>query len=396
MGSTNHGSQTITFGYYTNANQDTWAELNNKVVPTGIYSGGYLTRVSDSEITLSAMVAVLEDATHNVRVKTSSAASITTATLDSGVLSSAHPWIVLRWVYLASVGNYMEVHALSSLSSLLTNDIVVGKVNWAGLVITGFDYADRNDPITQKYTLKVEATEETELYVRLRRGRVISGSAYYNVANQKVGPFVAPTTNSRIDLVYLNTATGVPAILQGVEAASPVAPNHGGKMVLAQVTLAPGVSNITDAVITDTRSDVSVPARVDDDSLQYNASGQLEIKNPFGSAVVYDSGWFEAVTQTEYLKEHNLGSTNVLAQLYFAPDDGGSPDLTQMTLMGCNIDINNDRFHYATSAFSKLTETTVTVYGGYNRVGAYPDLTGPLQARTYASGWLKVVLLKLV
>jgi hypothetical protein len=277
MGSVNHGLQTITFDYYMVAKGGEFSKLFKNAIKTGLYTGGYLTRVSDTEISLSPFTMVIGDsADHLVYVKTSSAASIKTATIDSGSLDSLHPWIVLRWAFANSVNNYVEIHATTKVA-IQENDIVVGKVLWSGTTITGFSCADRSEPKTQDYWLKTEETETSEMYVRVHAGRINTDSAVVDIENQKVGPFVAPASpNSRIDLVYV-TKAGALAIEQGVEAVSPSAPDHGEKVVLSEVTVVNGVTNIAATAIRDTRHFMANHVSIDNYTLKYNASNKLAV-----------------------------------------------------------------------------------------------------------------------
>ena len=65
---------------------------------------------------------------------------------------------------------------------------------------------------------------------------------------------VAPASNPRIDRIVLNPQTDAILIVSGSEAASPVAPPvPAGYLPLARITLIPGITVITNAVITDER-----------------------------------------------------------------------------------------------------------------------------------------------
>jgi hypothetical protein len=76
------------------------------------------------------------------------------------------------------------------------------------------------------------------------------------VPEQKVGPFTVPAyPNSQIDLVYIDT-DGIAKILYGVAApsGSELVPSYSGKLVIAQVRLVNGDSNIPASRITDVRN----------------------------------------------------------------------------------------------------------------------------------------------
>jgi len=254
MGAINHGTQNIVYEYYE---EMTSREVNSRHVgirPRGIYSGGYLTKVSDTSITISPMVVEIGDDDIQVRVKTSNSANLNSETLDSGNISSATPYIVLRRKRVESITNYMEIHAVSSLAAAEATDIIVGKCVFDGATLTGFDYSDRTFLNVQDLFLKVESTGVSEMYVQLRAGKIQNDTRCVFVPEQKVGPFAVPSSpNSRIDLVYVDT-DGTPKILQGTPAVSPSAPNYDRKLVVAQIKLVNGDSSIPSSRITDVRS----------------------------------------------------------------------------------------------------------------------------------------------
>jgi hypothetical protein len=275
MGATDHGTQSITFQYYLEANGELFGERSLGISPVGLYSGGYLTKVSDTEVTLSTLVAEIRDSGNQISVRTAAAATLNSSTLDSGSISSGTPYLVLRWAYAETAANYVEIHALASLSVRQQNDLVIGRCVFSGATLQSFDYADRSEPRIQDRNLQVEATPDTEMYVRLHGGVFNTGDAMLQVGAQKVGPFSVPTAgNSRIDLVYLDF-DGVVSIQQGTAAPSPSAPNYIGKLVLAEVRVVNGDTNITWDRITDTRSFLQHPAIIDENTVGISATGRI-------------------------------------------------------------------------------------------------------------------------
>lgn len=260
MGTTNHGSQSITWSYFLEASAANFGKRLMDVAPVGIYEGGYLTRVNDSRVSLSTFVAELQDGVAQINARTAAAATLDSTTLDGGSISSATPYLVMRWAYTALVANYVEIYAIANLTTALQeHDVVIGKCVFEGATLSSFDYSDRTAPLLQSHTLRVEATLATEMYVQVRGGVVNTGSAKVRIGDQKVGPFVAPASpNSRIDLVYV-TSTGSVAVQQGTAAVSPSAPAYGGKLVLAEVTVVNGDTNLPWSQITDARAFLSYP-----------------------------------------------------------------------------------------------------------------------------------------
>ena len=260
MGSTNHGTQDIHHRYYEEITAENRSKRLLDILPAGIYSGGYLTRVTDSRVSLGTWVAELRDGSSQISVRTAAAATLDSTTLDSGSISSATPYLVMRWGFNTVIANYVEIHALASLSARQENDVVIGRCVFDGATLSSFDYSDRTFPMIQDQNLRVEATSDTEMYVRVRGGVVNIGSAKVRIGDQKVGPFVAPSSpNSRIDLVYV-TSTGALAILQGIAAVSPSVPAYGSKLVVAEILVVNGDTNITWDRITDARAFLAFPS----------------------------------------------------------------------------------------------------------------------------------------
>jgi len=269
---TDIGGQNISLKFGAAGNS---REINERFVdirPTGIYDGGYLTVVDTSHARISALKCEIEDGTHQIRAETT-----TTVTL---VVSSAAPYIVLRWAYTGSNNDYIGLLAVAS-GSIQTYDLIVGKCTFTGGgALNGFLYTERSNPAVVHLFLKVEVAEEGGLYVRVRAGRIQNGKETIQIPDQKSTIFVPPGTNSRIDLVYVDRTTGTVSIdSSGTAAISPVAPNYVGKLVLAEVTLSAGDLSIAASAIEDVRDFTNMSYPVDDSTLNVNATGELEIKS---------------------------------------------------------------------------------------------------------------------
>jgi len=260
MGVTNHGNQDITYNYHEKATAEDFNKRHLDIRLKGIYKGGYLTKAGGSEITLSPFVLEIGDDSEQISSKSSANATLNSGTLDSGTISSATPVIVLRWAFAEQSDNFVEVHAIDSVDNAQDNDVIVGKCLFSGPTLsTEFDYTDRTFLNVQDLFLKVEATTASEMYARVRAGRVQTSSAGVFISEQKVGPFAVPgSINSRIDLVYVDSSGSI-AIQQGAAAPSPSAPDYSGKLVLAEVRLVNGDTNIVQDRITDVRSFITLP-----------------------------------------------------------------------------------------------------------------------------------------
>lgn len=370
MGNNNHGNQTISHGYYeeiTALNRN--ARLSG-IIPVGIYSGGLLSKVSDIEITLSPFVAEISDGTSQIRVKTESNVVINDSTLDSGTISPSTPFIVLRWTYAAEVNNYVEVHAVASVSEALTTDIIVGRIVFSGSSITGFSYSDRT--VTKSHDMYLKPEAYSGMYILLNAGVIHTNSGYLPVSMQIVGPFSVPSSpNSRIDIVYINDS-GTPVIVQGTESTSPVAPSYDGKLVVAEVTLVNGDTYIPASRINDVRS-----------FLTPKAAAASSIKA--SQLAIYDSGWFYATIATNITKAHGLGSIPKFIHVYYSNTSDGSGDV--VPVVGC-LDYLGSGNQRGTTFVLAINSVNV-VLRAQTHLANYYNQSGVQQLPT--TGYLKVI-----
>lgn len=248
----NTGNQTVTLLYHNRADSSVINRRFINIRKTGIYSGGYPTKVDNIHVRLSTLTCEISDGTYQVKISTGSTVTI--------VVGTATPYVVLRWVYTGDeTADYMSILAVATPA---TNDLVIAECTFTGGGnLQGFDYTERTTPNTQDLFLKVEPTEDTELRVRIRAGRVQGSSGFVFVPDQPSNLFTVPTSNSKVYLVYINPDTGVVSIdSTGTAAASPVAPNYKGKLVLAEVTLSSTSTNITADMIRDVRPFLTLPS----------------------------------------------------------------------------------------------------------------------------------------
>lgn len=244
MGAIDYGTQTISQQYFDPADAYKFNKRYVDIRKRGIYRGGYLTKVSDVQVTLSALVAELGDADYQVRVSTAATVTVT--------VSPGTPYVVLRWTYVASVSNYMDVLAVA-LGSIQANDLIIGKCSYSGATLNGFDYADRSTPNTMDLFLKVEPMDPASMRVRVRAGRTSYGTQNLAVDDQQSPLFTAPITNPRIDVIYVDS-DGIVKVLTGTEAASPSAPDYTNKVALAEITLIVAQTTIVESDIRDVRA----------------------------------------------------------------------------------------------------------------------------------------------
>jgi len=354
------GTQEVTLKYYDPANANEVNARFQDIRQTGIYSGGRLTVVDGptKAASLSPLVCEISDGTHQVKVETTTVVSITA--------DVAKPYVVLKWTYSGATSDYMEILNVAAPS---VNELVVAKCSFTGGGdLQGFDYGDisypRSTPNTQDLFLKVEPTEDTELKVRIRAGQVCNVSGVSIVSDQKSDLFTAPSANSKVYLVYIDTSDGTIKIdSSGTEAVSPSPPDYAGKLVLAEITLASTDTNITAAMIKDVRSFVTTPVEPDGVTIERDGStGKLQVVQSsltslnLDNLVHYDSGWFAVTASNSYTKNHSLSSVPRIVLVYISDTNVDGTGYYVQGVTGHNA----DAFTFGTYVYS-ITSTQITV-----------------------------------
>jgi len=323
---TNFGNQTLAINYYDQVNSNEVDTINQGIIQTGIYSGGYLTGVSDVSVSLSLLTCIIGDGTYQVRVQT-------TTVITPFTVSTSTPWVVLRWSYVASANNWMQVVAVAA-GSILSTDLIVGQCVFAGSTLTGFNYSLRTSPMTSTVMLRVEPTDGVaSMYLHVRAGRVNYGASNLIIVDQLTPLFTAPLSGSRIDLVQVNTS-GVVIVTQGVAGGSPVAPNYGNLLTLAEVTLASGQTSITSTSINDVRGQNLVNMA----SLQAYIASQVPT---FGTPSACSTNTVYAAATSGFVNAFmTLGTGGENGQVV-GYTDGANPPVTMWGQMGNNMLANN-------------------------------------------------------
>lgn len=99
------------------------------------------------------------------------------------------------------------------------------------------------------------AASTPNLTVLIDALKIIKADGTLVEQSQQSIAFIAPTVNPRIDRIVIDMLTLVASRVAGTEAASPVAPAiPAGKLPCAQVSLTVGITQITNALITDERT----------------------------------------------------------------------------------------------------------------------------------------------
>lgn len=239
----NLGTQTVTIKYFDPVDDTVMNAIALDIRKRGIYSGGYLTRINNTSVSISALSCEIGDASWQVRVATAVAATIT--------VSTTLTTLVLRWNYTGSASaDYMELLGVAP-GSVLTNDLIVGVCLFSGATLTGFSYTTRANPMVVDLFLKVEPMVPASMYVRIRAGRVNYGIDNYDIPDQ-ILLVTAPVSGTRIDVVQVSQAGAV--ILT---AGTTVAPSYNSLITLAEITTSVGQTSITAISIKDVRNFIS-------------------------------------------------------------------------------------------------------------------------------------------
>ena len=261
----NVGNQLVTVKYYDPVDSEIANKIGRGVRKTGIYSGGYITRVTDTSVTVSALeceIASADGSNNQVNIKTGVGGS---GVITVTGLSALTPYVVIKWTASTDPDtDYMEIVAESAVN-VLSNPywVIVGKCSFPGGTLTpgyGWDSTDkiitRSNPNVQDLFLKVEPTVAASMYVRIRGGRVSYGTSNFDIADQLSPLLLAPPSNSWVVAIQVNTS-GVIVATYGSAAASPTAPAYGGLITLAEITIASGASTVVASNIKDVRGFVS-------------------------------------------------------------------------------------------------------------------------------------------
>lgn len=137
MSVSNNGNQTILFAYKTPAKGREFSKSNRDVILPGIYSGGTLSKIDNSTISISTFSAWFN-------VDTDKAVHITTSTAISLTCSSATPILYMTFTWADSVANYIDFAFRAVGSPAATNEILIGQIGFTGSDVNGtFDYTSR-------------------------------------------------------------------------------------------------------------------------------------------------------------------------------------------------------------------------------------------------------------
>lgn len=146
MASTDNGKQVITFRYQQEGTAEGFNKLLNGVIPTGVISGGELSRLGESNtVNIAKMQMMITDGNVTVHVQTTELATVT--------LDSTTPYVVATFNWMNLVDNYVSFEAVNY-STLITmqNVIILGRGEFEGAnLLNTFDYTRKTwSPYAEK------------------------------------------------------------------------------------------------------------------------------------------------------------------------------------------------------------------------------------------------------
>lgn len=283
MGTTNWGTQNLSYDYNQEATAKLFNIVNYKILPKGIYNGFTISKLSNTSVEISTGICLIEDAINKVcvRIETSDTQNIT--------VSNSTPYIVFRMEWVDSPNIYMDMLSLAY-KDIQETDIIVGKCIYdtSGSTLgVSFDYTRRTDSFfnkqnTQSQYLKVSPTEPPTNKVSITSGVLNSSKGSLLVAG---GDFpdigVSPTVNGRIDIIYVDE-NGDIKILEGADSSSPVAPRYGNRKIIAEIQRGASKSIIVGNEIFPVLTSFDVPPITKDLLIQ-------DVGSAFGSDNVEDA-----------------------------------------------------------------------------------------------------------
>lgn len=137
MSGINLGSQDITFRFKEYAQGKEFDKFLRAILKSGIYEGGTLYKIDNSTIGILPFTAWFN-------IDADKACHIATTTNISLTVLEATPVLYMTYTWVDSVDNYIDFAWKAVGAAAVTNEIIVGKVNFTGSIVDGtFDYTLR-------------------------------------------------------------------------------------------------------------------------------------------------------------------------------------------------------------------------------------------------------------
>lgn len=346
---TNLGNQFLSFDYRQEARARIFNRLLKDIIPPGIYSGGTLNRISDTQVSIDPSVSFIHDASDDsslnlgVRVETQDSQTISFDD-GSGYCDTTRPYLVFRFVWADDEVNYMNMVRVSFSNDpnetdenrILVNDLVVGKVlfeeesegsgNYIIRSSSPFDYTRKTvgylPSLDDRQTELIVSPSETDpKKLSVTSGTLLTSKGRMSVSGGDfpTGGISDTTTYGRRDILYINEDGDV-QYEEGTPAASPQTPDYENKYVLVEIRRGPERNDIvgTDLirVANERRSVISAKrfpiADEDDYFLDDNIEDALKELYEYYSSILAEPGVSDD-TVKDYHIDWGTGSAQVSA-----------------------------------------------------------------------------------
>lgn len=135
------GNQELTFNFYEVARSENFNKVLFKLLPSGIYEGGLLTKKEGetNTVIVAPLIAYIYARNENLGVR------IETASENNEVnaVTPTYPNVVLRLTWQNST--IVQVNCISLANGAIeATDLILGKATFAGSIISGFDYSTKS------------------------------------------------------------------------------------------------------------------------------------------------------------------------------------------------------------------------------------------------------------
>jgi hypothetical protein len=291
----NYGSQTHVWDYRQEARAKGFNQAFCDILPYGLYSGGSLTRISDTVVNVGLLVCIIKsDEADKValRIETQETQDISLAAFTGAAyVNTSLPYIVLRFGWQDVEVNYMDIRAVGwstdpdeiNPDKLHPLDIILGKVLFqetslgSGQYIisiqNSFDLSRRHDVFIKETEVvsgqfRVSHSELDPKKVFISGGKVNTSKGRFLVAGSEFPLEGIPDTDAfgRTDLIVVNV-NGQFQFIQGTPSAVSPAPKYQNYKVLAEIHRGPNrtsiegtdIVQVTDATIRGTVSSDDFP-----------------------------------------------------------------------------------------------------------------------------------------
>jgi hypothetical protein len=233
-------AQVIGFDYFSPSSAKNFNLIPYKVLPTGIYQGFGLAIVDDTNVTIQSGVLQINNSL-NTTISPAQSVRIEETTNFIITVSSTNKYIIARLTW-SDVVDDKCAYIATTYAGIQPNDIVLGKIIFAGSVATGIDYSYTNYSEVKllkdrfnyfKVHLTAGATEDNS--ITIDPGKIVIGNAYID-SNGDTKTLPNVVASGMISVVVINN-TGAITVINSSDTGSPTVPAiAAGDFPLAIIT----------------------------------------------------------------------------------------------------------------------------------------------------------------